>query len=70
MGLSRMKKPIISKSEISDTYYLLTDYIDKGNGHFIAKRKFDITTQMEFWMKEYIKSKELCCKCIGRKGVE
>lgn len=63
-----MKKPIIGKSELSDTYYVMTDYIDKGKGHYIAKRKFDVTSQMQFWIKEAIQNKELCCKCGGRKA--
>ena len=62
-----MKQPIIGKSELSDTYYVMTDYEDKGKGHYIAKRKFDVTSQMKFWIQSEINERELCCKRGKRK---
>ena len=65
-----MKTPVIGKSELSNTYYVMTDYKDLGKGNFIAKRKFDVTSQMKFWIQTEINNRELCCKCGKRKEVK
>lgn len=41
------QKPILMKSSLSGRYYLVTSYIDMGEGQYCSKKKIDVTESVE-----------------------
>lgn len=42
-----MQTPVVTKSELTDRFYVVTSYEVLSNGVIRAKRKFDVTDQIE-----------------------
>lgn len=46
-GCERKNPILLIRSDLTDTWYVVTDYTDKGNGHFVAKTKHRLSDDQQ-----------------------
>ena len=52
------QKPMLMESPLTDCVYIVTSYVDNGNGMFTARQKYDVTEQFEAIAKHRERSAE------------
>ncbi len=59
-------KPLILRSDLTNRWYIVTDYKEMGNGKFQAKKKYDVTEQIKPILDELRKSQSKIVEHLSR----
>lgn len=60
------QKPMLMESPLTDCVYIVTSYVDNGNGMFTARQKYDVTEQFEAIAKHRERNAELTAELEAR----